>query len=59
MTNQMGQNLSWFRQPSVSNHLTTDSIQTNNSAIAPCSRLYALVRRIDCPVSTIYRYKMG
>ncbi len=26
MTNQMSQNLSWFSQPNVSNHLTTDTI---------------------------------
>ena len=26
MTNQMSQNLSWFRQPAVSNYLTTDSV---------------------------------
>jgi hypothetical protein len=25
MTNQMSQNLSWFRQPAVSNYLTTDN----------------------------------
>lgn len=25
MSNQMSQNLSWFRQPAVSNYLTTDT----------------------------------
>ncbi len=27
MTNQMSQNLSWFSQPNVSNHLTTDRVR--------------------------------
>jgi class 3 adenylate cyclase len=33
MTNQMGQNLSWFRQPSVSNHLTTDNEEGTLAAL--------------------------
>ncbi len=32
MTNQMSQNLSWFRQPAVSNYLTTDSTGACNTA---------------------------
>ena len=33
MTNQMSQNLSWFSQPNVSNHLTTDRDAEERAAI--------------------------
>ncbi len=36
MTNQMSQNLSWFRQPAVSNYLTTDRREPLEQSLNPC-----------------------
>ena len=53
MTNQMSQNLSWFSQPNVSNHLTTDIVTKKRDREAALRLLKKAMKRFGHPKAIV------